>query len=163
PRSRLLTRVLLVFDVFLPKLLFQLRIGFLLRCLPQTPRDDVIVAAVGNRRRRRAIALRTTAAVPAVALLALLVGLQVPRACLAVAVLAVLPRGLGIRAAGLQAAVTLAVRVGIVIAALVAVRAAVAGIRRRARVALLSGFLLPFPDLLVERAERVIELAMDGR
>src|SRR6202040_4316874 len=48
--------ILLVIDVFLPELLLQLRIGLLLRPLPQPARDDIVVAAVGNLTRARAVA-----------------------------------------------------------------------------------------------------------
>src|SRR5262249_15315879 len=86
----LLTRVLLVFDVFLPELFFQLGIGFLLGGLAQAPRHDVIVTAIRNRGRRGARALRAAAAVVAVlAVFALpvLLGLQVAGTALAVAIL----------------------------------------------------------------------------
>src|SRR5882724_806604 len=65
--------ILLVIDVFLPELLLQLRIGLLLRRLPQPARDDIVVAAVGNLTRARAVAGVV------VGFLAGLLGLQVTR------------------------------------------------------------------------------------
>src|SRR6266404_734229 len=63
----------ILIDVFLPELLLQLRIGLLLRRLPQPARDDIVVAAVGNLTRAR------TVAGVVVGFLAGLLGLQVAR------------------------------------------------------------------------------------
>src|ERR1700730_10514665 len=63
----------LVVDVFLPELLLQLRIGLLLRRLSQPARDHIVVAAVGNLTRARAVAGVVAG------FLAGLLGLQVPR------------------------------------------------------------------------------------
>src|SRR5205807_157443 len=71
--SSLPLRILLVVDVFLPELLLQLRIGLLLRRLPQPARDHIVVAAVGNLTRARAVAGVV------VGFLAGLLGLQVTR------------------------------------------------------------------------------------
>src|SRR6202040_4404322 len=40
--------IFLVIDVFLPELLLQLRIGLLLRRLPQPARDGIVVASLGD-------------------------------------------------------------------------------------------------------------------
>src|SRR5918994_4141685 len=72
------TRVLLVVPIFLPQLLAQLRIGFLLRGLAQLARDDVVVAAVrnvGRYRVRAATAARATADSTTPALLAIALAL----------------------------------------------------------------------------------------
>src|SRR5260370_19762085 len=63
----------LVVDVFLPELLLQLRIGLLLRRLPQPARDHIVIAAVGNLTCARAVAGVV------VGFLAGLLGLQVTR------------------------------------------------------------------------------------
>src|SRR5690606_41297696 len=56
PESHLLRLacVLLVLDVFLPELFLELRIGLLFRRAPQTARDDVVIAPIGNRAARGA-------------------------------------------------------------------------------------------------------------
>src|SRR5262245_31850218 len=72
-----LAGVLLVLDVFLPQLLFELRIRLLLRGLAQPLGDDVVIAAVGNLFRRGA---RAAARLVGVVRSAVLVGFEIARA-----------------------------------------------------------------------------------
>src|SRR5580704_4321451 len=68
--------ILLVVEIFLPKLFLQLRVGLLLRRLAQPSGDDVIVAPIGDLARAGAVA-------GVVIALARLLGFQIPRRVMA--------------------------------------------------------------------------------
>src|SRR5262245_60590323 len=80
---RPLVRVLLVFDVFLPELVPQLRIRLFLRGFADLPGNDIVIAAVRNilgRGIRSATAFTSAASGAAAAAGALAVGLHAARA-----------------------------------------------------------------------------------
>src|SRR6202045_4972552 len=147
----------LVVDVFLPELLLQLRIGLLLRRLSQPARDHIVVAAVGNLTRARAVAGVV------VGFLAGLLGLQVTRRIAG-------PGPSRVPARGARLVGVLRRRLGGGSAggfpALVRALSFDGGAARcgcPARIALLRNPLLLGAQLGIEGAERIIELLVDRR
>src|SRR6202035_2695710 len=149
--------IFLVIDVFLPELLLQLRICPLLRRLPQPARDDIVVAAVGNLARARAVAGVV------VGFLAGLLGLQVTRRIAApgrtatparsARLVRVLRRRLGGGSAGGVPALVRALSLD----------GGAARCGRPARIALLRNTLLFGAQLGIEGAERIIEPLVERR
>src|SRR6202045_3031225 len=147
----------LVVDVFLPELFLQLRIGLLLRRLSQPARDHIVVAAVGNLTRARAVAGVV------VGFLAGLLGLQVPRRIAgpgptrvpagSARLVRVVLRPLGGCSARGTPALVRALCVG----------GGAARCGGPARIALLRNPLLFGAQLGIEGAERIIELLVDRR
>src|SRR3984893_5788332 len=149
--------ILLVIDVFLPELLLQLRIGLLLRRLPQPARDDIVVAAVGNLTRTRAVAGVV------VGFLAGLLGLQVTRRIAALGPSRVPARGAGLVRVVLRRLGGCSARGTPALVRALCVGGGAARCGGPARIALLRNPLLFGAQLGIEGAERIIELLVDRR
>jgi hypothetical protein len=160
------TRVLLIVPIFLPQLLAQLGIGFLLRGLAQLARNDVVVAAVrnvGRHRVRAAAAARAAADSTAPTLPAIALALTFPLTFALALTLTARATATAGRAALAAVAITIpagtatAGRSGILTTGVVTAAGSTAA------ATLTRDHRLLIADASIEDAERRIELAIDLR